>query len=131
MKTTMKDEALDRFVSLHPLLMETHAAMVSEWLPKTPPLSLLMSAYGRTLAENLLKLTSPEKESIFSAVEQMLTLGDDTLKDAVATCLLESFQGHLSALRLNPREISDLLGEKSRKYCREWDEFTGAQTPGL
>jgi hypothetical protein len=36
-----------------------------------------------------------------------------------------------SAGRIPYERFIPYLGEKSKEYCRAWDEFTGVKSPGL
>lgn len=67
---------------------------------------------------------------IFMFVENLLSYGDESVRDVVATSFLEYL------LSKDPNEIqfykfSKFLGKHTIGYCRAWDEFTGHRTKGL
>ena len=71
-----------------------------------------------------------EIKAIFDFVEFLICNGDESVKDAITTSVLEYL------LSKDPDEIkfskfSKLLGENTIGYCRAWDEFTGVKTNGL
>lgn len=50
---------------------------------------------------------------------------------AACTCFLENLINKASANRIKYDRFIPYLGEKSREFCRAWDEFTGVKSPGL
>lgn len=68
---------------------------------------------------------------IFETIEMLMTDGDEEVSTAAATGFLESLLHSASAGRIDAARFVGLLGERSRAYCREWDRFTGVDTPGL
>lgn len=72
-----------------------------------------------------------EIRAVFELVENLMVEGDDTVKDAAATCFLENLLNQASAGNTSSSAFVDLLGPESRAYCKAWDEFTGVQTEGL
>jgi hypothetical protein len=125
------EEAMDRFDSIHKRLFEARAALAAEWRPDHPPPSLVMAAYAATVCQHISDLSTICRRTIFEAVEDIMTDGEDDAKDAVATSFLEGLQARASCGSFNFRDVADLLDPKSRDYCREWDKFTGVETPGL
>lgn len=53
------------------------------------------------------------------------------LDNASCTCFLENLINRASAGRISYDRFIPYLGEKSKEYCRAWDEFTGVKSPGL
>jgi hypothetical protein len=68
---------------------------------------------------------------IFNLIEQLTVDGDAEVKNAIATCFLENLLNVASTGRVDARKFVNLLGPKSRAYCKAWDEFTGVRTEGL
>lgn len=72
-----------------------------------------------------------DARAIFETIESLMTDGDEEVSTAAATGFLESILHAASAGRVDPARFVGLLGERSRAYGREWDRFTGVDTPGL
>lgn len=51
--------------------------------------------------------------------------------NAACTCFLENLLNRASAGRILYNRFIPYLGEKSKEFCRAWDEFTGVKSPGL
>lgn len=71
-----------------------------------------------------------EIENIFILVEFLMYNGNNSVKDAIATCFLENL------LNKDPEKIQFIkfrqyLGKETIAYCRAWDIFTGVITKGL
>jgi len=50
---------------------------------------------------------------------------------AACVCFLENLQNKAGHGRFEYSRFIPYLGEKSKEYCRAWDEFTGVKSPGL
>ena len=85
------------------------------------------------------EIVSDEEVAIYQFVEEVCQkYGDypeDTdeylLDNAACTCFLESLINRASWGGIPYNRFVPYLGEKSREFCRAWDEFTGVKTPGL
>ena len=51
--------------------------------------------------------------------------------NAACVCFLENLQNRASAGRIEYSRFIPYLGEKSKEFCRTWDEFTGVKSEGL
>jgi hypothetical protein len=51
--------------------------------------------------------------------------------DAICACFLENLLNRASGGMIMYSRFIPYLGEKSKEYCRAWDEFTGIKSPGL
>ena len=102
-----------------------------EWIPDEPPVTTLYAAFGRKIAAIAGDLNEASKKDLFSTIEECFVEGDEDVKSAIATGLLEILLNESSANRFDFRVASPFLGEYSRKHCRDWDSFTGCKTPGL
>ena len=51
--------------------------------------------------------------------------------NAICTCFLENLLNIASHNSISYARFIPYLGEKSKEYCRAWDEFTGVKSPGL
>lgn len=125
------EEAISRFAGLCESLAEAVARERAEWEPESPPLTVAMSTLGRVVASGTQGRSDTDLKPVFDLVESLLTDGEESVKDAVATGFLESLLSESSAGRLDFRRIAALLGQRAVHYCREWDKFTGCTTPGL
>jgi len=68
--------------------------------------------------------------ALFAAVERLLADGTEDVKDAVATCFLESLV-NVIASRPEPEKVIARLGPLAKAHCRAWDAHTDTRTPGL
>jgi len=123
--------AVLRLAACHASLADRIAALTEEWKPETPPPTIIMSALGDTLAGAAVGFSGEDLECVFLAVEGLLDSGDEKVKDATATGLLEALLAQASANKVDFTLFAQYLGPQSRRYCREWDRFTGCTTPGL
>lgn len=51
--------------------------------------------------------------------------------NAACVCFLEDLQNIASTGEIKYSRFIPYLGEKSKEYCRAWDEFTGVKSEGL
>jgi hypothetical protein len=70
-----------------------------------------------------------ELKEIFNYIEYLLQFGDDEVKNAAATCFLETISNQVPDIK--PSNFVPLLGKESKEYLKAWDEFTGVKTEGL
>ncbi len=68
---------------------------------------------------------------IFNTAEELLVIGDSDVKNAIATCFLESLVNISSAGAISSLSFVNFLGKNSKIHCKKWDESTGARTIGL
>src|SRR5262245_19049296 len=129
--TQKVDQMLDRFGALNRLFDTTSRRLTESWKPDVVPPVIAMAALARTYCEASPQLSSGEKSAIFDEVERVLSQGDEETKDVVATAFLETLQGLAASGKCDFREIGPLLGPRSKGYCKAWDHFCGATTPGL
>lgn len=71
-----------------------------------------------------------EIKRIFDFVEHLMSNGNESVQNAIATGFLEGL------LNKDPKEIQFIkfrkfLGKETISYCRAWDKFTGVMTKGL
>lgn len=91
-----------------------------------------MSAFYRYVHELLVKDPSTlEIKEIFSFIEFLMQEGDQSVGDVTATCFLENLINAVAWKTIPASSFVPLLGEKSREYCKGWDEFCGDKTEGL
>jgi hypothetical protein len=102
------------------------------WDGDTPGFSNDMSAFSHYVLA-LLKNNkdSQEIKDIFILIEQLVSKGDEEVKNSACTCFLENLINATSWERVHASTFIYLLGPESRKYCKAWDEFTGVKTEGL
>jgi hypothetical protein len=102
-----------------------------EWKPELPPSTVAMAEIGRSVAAGLHEIPDRELRVLLASLEELLANGDEETRIAVATGFLEALLAQSSAGRLDFSKIAPFLGKESRKYCIEWDRFTGVSTEGL
>ena len=67
--------------------------------------------------------------AIFQVIEERMNSTSSVVRDALATCCLESLMNRCGTTG-NFSWVS-YLGAVSAEQCRAWDKFTGVKTPGL
>jgi hypothetical protein len=124
-------EKIRRLADLTSPTRESLRELEREWEQNPPPFTVAMGTVGRSLASEVGRISRDELRAVFDLAENFLVGSDEETKTAVATGFLESLLAQASAGRLDFRRIGPMLGDESRKYCREWDRFTGVVTEGL
>jgi len=121
------DRYINDYLSLFMLKSESIKnevkSCVDYWLPESPPIILLFSRVGKTLATQLSLLSYSEKQFIFQHIEAGICSEEDKLATAVATGLVESL---VSASDENIelwKEIESNLQLESKKHALAWKNF--------
>lgn len=84
-------------------------------------------------------VVSEEELAIYQYVEEIRKKFSNSPEDteefdidnAACTCFLEDLINIASHGRISFERFIPYLGEKSKEFCRAWDEFTGVKSPGL
>ena len=113
---------------IEPAFQQVWRDFLSDWEGDKPGLCLYLSAFAHFTGDLVLHGASEQVPIILDQIERMLRDGDAEVRDAVATCFLE---GLVHRSEVPTRAYIPHLGPESVKYCRAWDEFTGARTEGL
>jgi hypothetical protein len=108
-----------------------HNQVVADWSPDAPPLTLVFSILGRRLCSHAEATSEQEWKQVFTIVDQLIKVGDESVKDAVTTGMLEAMLAEASAGRCDFSRFARYLGAETKAYCRAWECFTGNRTPGL
>lgn len=108
---------IEQFVRIGPMQAVRQQA-VRAW-GEDIPLTLLFSSFGEGIAEYYGALTQEQKTQLLDLVESGMKSGNQPLRNAVATGLLEALHQRASQ---SPQwdEIKSLLGETSMDYLNEW-----------
>ena len=131
-KSTFDTEAaVNALINTSGFLRVAHEQLIEEWSPDAPPLTIVFSSLGRSLCCHSSTSSDKALMEICTVIEELMNRGDDTVKDAVATGMLEGMLGESSAGMCDMLTLAPFLGAQTKAYCRSWDEFTGNQTPGL
>ena len=80
---------------------------------------------------NSKETNNAEKQNVFLLIEEFICNGDNSVKGAASASFLENLINYIAWGDLNSEQFIHYLGEKSKKFCKKWDEFTGVPTPGL
>ncbi len=92
---------------------------------------LALFAPFASYAVEVIKTNNPSQlKNIFDYIEFLLSEGDESVKNGVATVFLEDLMNKDPA-EFKFKTICHYLGEKSLGYCRAWDKFCGVRTEGL
>jgi hypothetical protein len=112
------------------VLAQALEAARTEWAPDAPPPTIVMGKLGSAVVSAIDTLSDDELERVTAAIERALEQGSKTVRDAVATGLIEAA---MSSTDADPRGARFLrkLGPLGLKYARDWDAFGGKRTPGV
>ena len=89
----------------------------------------VFSDFSSLVVERLEAGTLSNGQQLFSFIESVVAEGGDPA-NAACTCFLENILNRIPG-SIDPNGFAPYLGAKSKKFCREWDEFTGVKTSGL
>ena len=89
----------------------------------------IFSDFSTLVIERLEAGTLNNGAQLFSFIESVVAAGGDPA-NAACTCFLENILNR-TPCTIEPNSYVPYLGEKSKKFCRDWDEFTGVKTSGL
>lgn len=92
---------------------------------------MAIAALSRLVAAHIETMTADDLTVVFGLVEHAVAIGDEEAKNAATTGFLENLQNRASSGVFPFEQVAPLLGPESRKYCEEWDRFTGMKTPGI
>lgn len=109
----------------------TWLAHLEFWGDDKAGLSNDLSEFACYLVDNVELMSTNKRLDIFVFIETCLIKGDESVKCAVATCVLENLINSASEGKINSNLFVNLLGQESKKFCKAWDKFTGIKTPGL
>ena len=124
------ESVLEQLSACSPVMRVELKKLADEWEPEVAPATVTFGALGTSLSAEILRVDTCALECICHVIEQALSEGSESAKNAVATGLLEAV---LSAADSNPEtaRFLKMLGPLSRKYCQDWDGFCGCHTPGV
>ncbi len=118
-------ESMGLVVEAAPDFIPILVAHRSKWTEEENSHSMEVSEFSRHVVRLITEDRKKNLAPIFSVIEQLMTEGDDEVKDAVATCFLENLINRASSGEFDRSELVPLLGPNSRAYCEAWDEFCG------
>lgn len=123
--------AVESLIRVSSRLRIAYEGLNNDWFPDVPPLTIVFSNLGRDLCRHASSLTDVELQKVCDSIEILLDQGQEVVKNAVATGMLEAMLAESSAGRFDMSVLSAFLGQRTKAYCRSWDAFTGNETPGL
>jgi hypothetical protein len=126
-----REEMRARLLQSFPDFAPRWNAFLEEWGGQPPTACSDMREFQDYVLDFIDGKADEQLRRVFELVEQLMVEGDDEVRTATATCFLEDLQNIAAAGRISADFFVPLLGPESRAYCKAWDEFTGAQTPGL
>jgi hypothetical protein len=126
-----KAQCMDLIVSGVPEFGQAWEDHKNYWEGEEAGLCNDISAFSDYVGEQINQGKRDNLKTIFDLIEELLTDGDQDVKDAVATCFLENLVNLASANKLFSPDFVPFLGPNSRAYCKAWDAFTGVKTEGL
>lgn len=103
------------------------------WEGNSPSLYTDISEFSNYIIELIRSNTTENLTKIFNLLEYLLIHGDADVKNAVSTCCLENIINTASDKKSGVKYYMfvNLLGKKSKEFCKDYDQITGVKTPGL
>lgn len=126
--TIGSESALDRLTGTTDCLRIAYERLIADWQPDAPPLTVIFADLGRSLCRHVDMLPEAIVRELCLAIEDLMTHGDEAVKNAVATGMLEAILSESSANRFDISALARWFGPETRAYCLAWDAFTGIQS---
>ena len=110
----------------------TSALDESDFIREDGTLSVhgVFAVFSHYVANRLVCEPNPSLGKVFEYVESKLTGDDSEIDNAACTCFLENLMNRVPDI-IPPQHFVPLLGPKSRRFCRAYDEWCGSKTEGL
>ncbi len=109
--------------SFVPSLQLAHDECNEYWHPETPPLTTMFGELGHQLMKSFPQMSSSERASVFSLIEDGMSGGSEELQTGLATGLLEAIANRDYRYPDVFRDILESLGPASRKHVDGWIKF--------
>lgn len=122
-KMTEIDEFVVKMLAAVPQLSKEYDETISDWIPNTPPILILLASLGRGLAD--LNLTDDILKKVLEVIECGVKSENNILSTATTTGLLEAFYFRVENNQNIKQKVLELLGENSKKYIIALNEFHG------
>lgn len=119
------------FAGLARATAEAFQRREDEWRPGELPVIVAMAYIGHELVGHIENVSVDELRAIFKFAEETMLRGTEPAATAIATGFLEAILAEASEERVDFRRFAPFLGSECKRYCREWDRFTGIVTDGL
>ena len=120
----------EAIAACHATLNDAASAEIADWLPDVVPPTVGLGALGAALVSAEREISDESLDRIASCVEDFLSTSDADA-DAVATGFLEAISNRSEDNSASVERIVRHLGDRAVAYIREWDKFTGVDTPGI
>lgn len=114
---------LKKMASFSTVILEKIESVNKYWSPEEPPVIVLFSQIGKTLARIYPSFENAQKESVFQHIEEGMTSTNDELATAVATGLIEAIVTSTDGDHLLWAKIEKSLGHKSKEHALAWKNF--------
>lgn len=86
-------------------------------------------AFSHIVCKKLEANSLENGSAIFAFIEKVILNGGSSA-NAACTCFLEGVLNRTPAT-IKPELFVPFLGEKSKEYCKAWNEFTGVSVVGI
>lgn len=117
---TSNVQFIEKLLQKSEYLKEITEKIVEYWSPDPVPTIILFSEIGREFAQRFETLTSEEIEQISHLVEEGMSSGDDVLKTAIATGMVEAIFSEAYKHEGLSQKIGLHLGNVSKRYVDAW-----------
>jgi hypothetical protein len=93
--------------------------------------TIAFATIGEGIIDRWDEISEPERVSVFSGIEALMTQPLQITRDAVATGLVEALNHRVFWDEMDGAFLDSYLGPETRKYWIAYDNFWGASTPGI
>jgi len=124
------NEAKDMIAEVNATYRHSIQSFLQEWEPDEPGICLILSQISDVTVQFFQSDKMDIVKNVFEVVEALLVNGDNTVKNAAATCFLENIL-HRVPQEVSPNALRLVLGPQSLYYCREWNKFTNVSVEGF
>ncbi|BBJ23061.1 DUF7674 family protein [Candidatus Nitrotoga sp. AM1P] len=121
-----RHQIIKNFILVTPTFSSCWKDYINYWEQEDPGISNDILCYVNYFVENFSDLTIEQRKATLEIVENGLTYGDSSVKDALATCFLEALITAIDLKKIDFNTIN-LLGNKSTEYCRAWNDFSNEE----
>lgn len=127
-----KENCIEVILERFPAFQTTWDKFLKEWEGEEYMKITVFHELADYLIERIQQGTikEPELATYFNFIEFALINGDEDAKAGASTFFLEAML-HATPGKVSALTFVHLLGERSRDFCKAWDEFTGVKTEGL
>lgn len=98
----------------------SHKETIDYWAPDEPPITTIFSELGSRIIQDLYTSDAEVNRRIFRMIEDAMASGDDELRTAVGTGLIEAVIARTDGNEQLWRDVESMFGDRSLEYAQAW-----------